>query len=228
MNIRQLLGIGAALVIGGLVVAIPGKITQVSFGPTTPGTIDDCNKFAGGHVRGKATKLFRITVSNFAALGQAGTFTIEEYILDAHENPQGTPTSHNYTQAGDEPGNVTPLDLNLNLDNNSDPSNGKHKKILIEIVNNDVDYPFRDDEFVIVPVGDDSKDMFCDYYRSSIKSNVVKFRAHFKDKRLQGSDRRYGKYLIGIFTPNSRAAASPTRKPIRVPIFIDPMVQNYG
>ena len=223
MNFREMLRIAGALSVGGLLVAIPWLATRVSLGPTTPGTIDDCNKFGAGHVGGKATKLFRITISNFATLGAANSFLIEEQNLDANENPTGSSTPHTYTQSGDEPGNVTPLDLALSLDANSNPAQGKHKKVLIQIINNDANYPFRDDQFVIVPIGDDSEKMFCDYSRSSTTSNVVTFRAHFK------GGKKYGKYLIGVFTPYTIPATPPTApKPIRVPIFIDPMVRNFG
>lgn len=223
MNIREILGIAAGLAVGALVVAVPLIATRVSLGPTTPGTLDDCNKFGAGHVGGKATKVFRISITNLAALGSSNSFSIEEQNLDNNENPTGNSTTHTYNQAGDEPGNVTPLDLALYLESNSDPTHGKHKKVLIQITNNDATYPFRDDQFVIVPIGDDSEKMFCDYERSSTTSNVVKFRAHFK------GGKKYGKYLIGVFTPYTTPASPPAApKPIRVPIFIDPMVRNYG
>lgn len=227
MNYREMFRIAAALSVGALVIAIPWRVTRVSLGPTTPGTIEACDKLFGDHVGGKATKLFRITVSNFAELGKSGSFKIEEDSLDANEMPMGTLTPHKYSQSGDEPGNVTPLDLALGLESTSDPANGKHKKVMIEIINMDMKYPFRGDEFVIVPIGEDSEKMLCDYSRSSITSNVVRFRAHFKKDRFQ-KDRKYGKYLIGVFTPYGQPAPSPGKKPIKVPIFIDPMIQNYG
>ena len=89
--------------------------------------------------------------------------------------------------------------------------------MIIEIVNKDKEYPFRNDEFVIVPIGANSEEMFCGYER--ITSTTVRFRAHAKGKK------KYGKYLIGVFTPYSGPAAP---KEVKVPIFIDPMVRNYG
>ena len=85
MNIREMLGIVAAVSVVGLAITIPFLIKTVPPGETTPGKIDKC---IGGHDKDKATKLFRITIDKVATLGEDDSFNIKEYSLILMKHPK--------------------------------------------------------------------------------------------------------------------------------------------
>ena len=156
------------------------------------------------------THMYRITLTNRPFTVEGLTTSITEMdLLNGVPGPASPYTgSTNWTP-------TTPLDLDLGLV--ATPGGGKHARVLIQVVVDDVNVKMIADPFTIIS-NDANKDMFCRYPGGATTPNSVTFGVNYLPG--QSGAKVYGAYSIGVMIPMTSGGF--------LPIYLDPEMENNG